>query len=399
MGKTTAIFSTTSRRLARGFGAVLLLTTLAACHEATPPGAPPPAAVGVQPVLEKNVQEWDEFNGQIEAVQYVDLRPRVSGYIDQVNYREGQEVKQGAVLFHIDPRTYQAALDQAQAELARARSQATVSRSEAQRAERLARSAAISIELLEQRRADAGVAQANVQAAQAAVEQARLNLGFTQVRAPIDGRTGRALFTAGNLVTAGDAASVLTTLVSQDRYVYFDVDEGNYQRYLQLTRSRQAGAWQGQLPVQAALVGEQGFPHQGQVDFVDNQLVRSNGSIRLRGRLDNRDRSLTPGSFARVRLLGTGESQALLIDERAVLTDQDRKYVYVVDKDGKAQRRDVQLGRWAEGRRVVRGGLAAGDRVVVEGVQKILMPGMPVQATELAGSPGAAADLASAAGR
>ena len=225
-----------------------------------------------------------------------------------------------------------------------------------------------------------------MQAAQAALDAARLNLEFTRVRAPIDGRAGRAMVTAGNLVTAGDSASVLTTLVSLDTvHVYFDADEGTFLRYARMARTGERPSERDQaLPVKVALSGEEGFPHEGKVDFLDNQVARSTGTIRVRALLDNRDRQFTPGLFARVRLLGSGEFDALLIDDKAVLTDQDRKYVYVVDKDGKAQRRDVELGRSAEGLRIVEAGLAPGDRVIVDGVQKVFMPGMPVQARAVA---------------
>ncbi|HBK47380.1 MAG TPA: efflux transporter periplasmic adaptor subunit, partial [Xanthomonadaceae bacterium] len=226
----------------------------------------------------------------------------------------------------------------------------------------------------------------DVLAAQAAVDQARLNLEWTQVRAPIDGRAGRAMVTAGNLVSAGDSASVLTTLVSLDKvFVYFDADEGTFLRYSQMARSgERPSEREGSLPVRVALVGEDGYPHAGKVDFLDNQVTRSTGTIRVRAVLDNAERRFTPGLYARVQLLGSGEFKAMLVDDKAVLTDQDRKYVYVVDKEGKAQRRDVVLGRTAEGLRIVERGLAEGDRVIVDGVQKVFMPGMPVEAKAVA---------------
>jgi membrane fusion protein, multidrug efflux system len=389
----------TSRRLALMAASALAVAVIAGCSgNAAEQAAPPPPAVGVAPVLIKNIHQWDEFSGRIEAVQTVELRPRVSGYIDKVNYVEGQELKQGDVMFTIDPRSYRAELARAQAELARARSQASLSRSESERAGRLAQQQAIATEAVEQRRSAEAEARANVEAAQAAVDQARLNLEWTQVRAPIDGRAGRALVTAGNLVTAGDAASVLTTLVSLDKvHVHFDADEGTFQRYVRMAESGQRpGARDTDVPVQIGLVGEDGYPHQGRVDFVDNQVARSTGTIRVRAVLDNQDRSFTPGLFARVRLLGSGEMKATLIDERSVMTDQDRKYVYVVDKDGKAQRRDVVLGRTAEGLRIVEKGLASGDRVIVDGVQKVFMPGMPVDAKPLKLQPGAQRAVAAA---
>ncbi|MNM61739.1 Efflux pump periplasmic linker BepF [compost metagenome] len=380
-----------TRRIATFGMSALALAVLAACSggHAEEAGMPPPPQVSAAPVLVKQVSQWDEFSGRVEAVQSVELRPRVSGYIDKVNYVEGQEVKKGDVLFTIDARSYQAEFNRAQAELARARTQATLARSESERARRLAEQQAIAAETAEQRRAAADQSGAQVMAAQAALDAARLNLEFTKVRAPIDGRAGRAMVTAGNLVTAGDAASVLTTLVSLDTvHVYFDADESTFLRYAQMARKGERPSERDEaLPVKVGLSGEEGFPHDGKVDFLDNQVARSTGTIGVRALLDNRERLFTPGLFARVRLLGSGQFQAVLIDDKAVLTDQDRKYVYVVDKDGKAQRKDVQLGRTAEGLRIVETGLAAGDKVIVDGVQKVFMPGMPVQAKPVAMQP------------
>lgn len=379
-----------TRRLAMAGVSILAAAVLAACsggHAET--AAPPPPAVSAAPVLVKQISQWDDFSGRIEAVESVELRPRVSGYIDKVNYVEGEEVKKGDVLFTIDARSYRAELDRASADLARARTQATLSRSEAERARRLSEQQAISTESWEQRRATAEQAQAQVQAAQAAVDAARLNMEFTQVRAPINGRAGRAMVTAGNLVTAGDSASVLTTLVSLNTvFVYFDADEGTFLRYAQMARKGERPSERdSELPVKVGLSGEEGYPHTGKVDFLDNQVTRSTGTIRVRAVLDNADRAFTPGLFARVQLLGSGQFQAMLIDDKAVLTDQDRKFVYVVDKENKAQRRDVQLGRTAEGLRIVEQGLKAGDRVIIDGVQKVFMPGMPVQAKAVAMQP------------
>ena len=364
-------------------GMVLLITQLVGCDKGVAQNAPPPPPeVSAAPVLIKPVSQWDNFNGRVEAVQSVQLRPRVSGYIDSVNYREGDEVKKGQVLFTIDDRSYRAALEQAKAELARARSQASLARSESGRSEKLIGTQAISREAWEQRRSAASQAQADVLAAEAAVDMAQLNLDFTRVTAPIDGRASRAMITTGNLVTAGDSASVLTTLVSQDRmYVYFDVDEAIYLQYQAMARQ---GQNRGSLPVEIALTGEQGYPHRGTVDFLDNQLTASTGTIRMRATLDNQQRQFTPGLFARVRLPGSAEFNALLVDDRAVLTDQDRKYVYVVDAQGKAERRDVQLGDLANGLRIVQQGLKPGDKVIVNGLQKVFMPGMPVKAQPVA---------------
>lgn len=338
-----------------------------------------PPEVSAAQVVVKAVNQWDEYSGRIEAIQSVDLRPRVSGYLDSVNYREGQEVKQGDVLFTIDARSYRAELARANAQLARAASVAAQSGNEARRAKALVAQHAISTEQWEQRNAADKSAQADMLAAQAAVDTAKLNLAWTQVRAPIVGRAGRALVTKGNLVTADGAASVLTTLVSQDKmYAYFDIDENAFLRYTQSARNTLGHS--ATIPVQIGLANEEGFPHRGVVDFLDNRVERSSGTLRVRAILDNQDRLLTPGLFARVRLFGGRIPDALLIDSRALLTDQDRKYVYVVDKDGKAQRRDVVPGREAEGLRIIEKGLVAGDRVIIEGYQKVFMPGMPVNA-------------------
>ncbi|NYS29221.1 efflux RND transporter periplasmic adaptor subunit [Pantoea sp. WMus005] len=364
-------------------GMVLLITQLVGCDKGVAQNAPPPPPeVSAAPVLIKPVSQWDNFNGRVEAVQSVQLRPRVSGYIDSVNYREGDEVKKGQVLFTIDDRSYRAALEQAKAELARARSQASLARSESGRSEKLIGTQAISREAWEQRRSAASQAQADVLAAEAAVDMAQLNLDFTRVTAPIDGRASRAQITTGNLVTAGDSASVLTTLVSQQQmYVYFDVDENTFLNYQAMARQ---GQQRHALPVEIALVGEQGFPHQGKIDFMDNQLTASTGTIRMRALLDNQQRQFTPGLFARVRLPGSAQFEAVLIDDKAVLTDQDRKYVYVVDGEGKAQRRDIQPGAMIDGLRIVKSGLKSGDRVIIAGLQKVFMPGMPVTAQQVA---------------
>ncbi|MEG3113222.1 efflux RND transporter periplasmic adaptor subunit [Pantoea sp. T14] len=364
-------------------GMVLLISQLSGCDNGVAQNAPPPPPqVSAADVLIKPVSQWDSFTGRVEAVQSVQLRPRVSGYINEVNYREGDEVKKGQVLFTIDDRSYRAALEQAKAELARSRSQASLARSESARTEKLIGTQAISREAWEQRRSASSQAQADVLAAEAAVDMAQLNLDFTRVTAPIDGRASRAMITSGNLVSAGDSASVLTTLVSQEKmYVYFEVDEATFLHYQAMTRQ---GQQRNALPVEIGLVDEQGYPHQGKIDFLDNQLTASTGTIRMRALLDNPQRQLTPGLYARVRLPGSAQFDALLIDDKAVLTDQDRKYVYVVDGQGKAQRRDIQAGAMVDGLRIVKTGLQSGDRVIVDGLQKVFMPGMAVTAQQVA---------------
>lgn len=384
--------------LALALGAAALGIAGCRSEAADSPAAPPPPQVSAAEVLVRDIIQWDDFNGRVEAVESVALRPRVSGYIEKVNFREGQNVKEGDVLFEIDARSYRAALARAEADLARARTQAALARSEAARAKKLASLKAVSTEEYEQRRAAADQAQANVQFAQAAVDSAKLDLEFTRVRAPISGRAGRALVTEGNLVSADGQASVLTTLVSQDPvHVHFDTDERTYLRYAAMARrGERPDERNGGVPVRVGLVGEEGFPHEGRVDFIDNRVDPATGTIRARATLSNPDGLLTPGLYARVRLQGSGRFTAMLIDDKAVMTDQSRKYVYVVDEKNTAQRRDVTLGRKAEGLRIVEAGLVKGDRVIVNGIQKVFMPGMPVQAQAVSMAPGDAPQLASA---
>ncbi|MGE9550173.1 efflux RND transporter periplasmic adaptor subunit [Erwinia amylovora] len=371
---------------------LLSVVWLAGCDsKGAEQSAPPAPQVSVAEVQQKTVSQWDNFTGRIEAVQSVQLRPRVTGYIDKVNYTEGQEVKKGQVLFTIDARTYRAELERAEAGLVSARTQAQLARSESGRTEKLIGSQAISREVWEQRRSAATQADANVLSAQAAVDMAKLNLDFTAVTAPIDGRASRAMITPGNLVTAGDSSSVLTTLVSLDTvYVYFDVDESMFLRYQQMSRDGESAATAHHaLPVKIGLVGEDGYPHRGKVDFTDNQLNASTGTLRMRAVLDNGQRLFTPGLFARVQLPGRADFPALLVNDKAVLTDQNRKYVYVIDARNKAQRRDIKPGQMADGLRIVQQGLQPGDKVIVDGVQKVFMPGMPVNAKTVPMAPAA----------
>ncbi|HZH42809.1 MAG TPA: efflux RND transporter periplasmic adaptor subunit [Lysobacter sp.] len=355
---------------------------------------PPPPEVSVAVIAAKPVRQWDEFTGRITAVETVEIRPRVSGYVERVAFREGQDVRKGELLFVVDPRPYRAALARAQAELERARSEARLAQSQSARAQTLIDAKAISREEFDARRAATAQAEAAVRAAEAAVAAARLDLQFTEVRAPINGRAGRALITEGNLAQADQ--TLLTTVVSQDpMYVYFESDEQSFLRYQALARSGERA--NGRNPVRVGLANESGYPHQGWVDFVDNQVDPRTGTIRARAVLPNPQRVLTPGLFARVQLEGSGEFKALLVDDKAVLTDQDRKYVYVLGPGNTAQRRDVVLGPSIDGLRVVRSGLKPGDKVIVNGVQKVFFPGMPVKPTTVPmGAAPAATQVASA---
>jgi multidrug efflux system membrane fusion protein len=348
---------------------------VAGCSSEAAPAAPPPPEVTVAKVAPKAVRSWDDFTGRISAVETVELRPRVSGYVQRVAYAEGQEVAKGDLLFVIDQRPYRAALARAQAELAHAQAQARLARTQDTRAQSLVEAKAISREEFETRKAATAQGDASVRAAEAAVTTARLDLQFTEVRSPIDGRAGRAMVTEGNLAQAD--ATLLTTVVSQDPvHVYFETDEQTFLRYQELARKGERNGVRN--PVRVGLASEQGYPHPGTVDFVDNQVDPATGTVRARAVLRNPRRVFTPGLFARVQLQGSGEFNALLVDEKAVLTDQDRKYVYVLGEGNKTERRDVDLGTRIGSERVVRSGLKAGDQVIVGGVQKVFFPGMPV---------------------
>ncbi|QSX74236.1 efflux RND transporter periplasmic adaptor subunit [Lysobacter arenosi] len=362
---------------------LLFAAVITACSSQAEPaaGMPPPPEVSVAQVLSKQVSEWDDFTGRVTAIETVELRPRVSGYVERVAYQEGQEVKKGDLLFVIDQRRYKAQLDQAQADLERARAEARLAQTQDARAQTLVEAKAISREEFETRRAATTQGNAAVRAAEAAVANAQLDLQFTQVRSPINGRAGRAAVTEGNLAQAD--STLMTTLVSQDPvFVYFEADEQSFLRYQALARDGKRA--QSQNPVRVGLANEQGYPHEGTVDFTDNQVDSATGTIRARAVLRNPDRIFTPGLFARVQLEGSSSVKAMLIDEKAVLTDQDRKYVYVLGPKNAATRKDVQLGRIVDGLRVVDSGLAPTDKVIVHGVQKVFFPGMPVSPKQIA---------------
>ena len=336
---------------------------------------PPPPEVSVAQVVARDVRQWDEFTGRVTAVETVELRPRVSGYVERVAYEEGQELRKGDLLFRIDQRSYRAAFDRARAELERARSEAKLAASELARAQTLVDARAISGEEFDARKAAATQGNAAVRAAEAALDRAQLDLEFTEVRAPIDGRAGRAVVTVGNLAQAD--STLLTTLVSLDPvHVYFEADEQTYLGYNELARRGERG--ESRNPVRIGLANETGYPHSGTLDFTDNQVDPRTGTIRARAVVPNPDRRFTPGLFARVQLEGSGVFHALLIDDKAVLTDQDRKYVYVLGPGNTAVRRDIELGRMVDGLRVVSAGLESADQVIVHGVQKVFVAGMPV---------------------
>ncbi|VXC49537.1 RND transporter MFP subunit [Massilia sp. 9I] len=332
---------------------------------AAPAGPPVSAAV----VVEKQVAETQEFSGRLEAVETVEIRPRVSGYITAVNFKPGAEVKKGDVLFVIDPRPYQAEADRAGAAANAARARADLARLELQRAERLLADKAIAQREYDEKAAAQKELDASARAAQAQFEAARLNLSYTRITAPIDGRVSKAEITLGNLV---DASAVLTSVVSTDRiYASFDGDEQTYLRVGARAQRAQPAV------VKVGLANDEGFPHEGKLEFVDNQLDARTGSVRMRATLANPDRSLVPGLFARVQVGSGVADKTIVINDRAVGTDQSRKYVVVVGADGKAEYRPVTLGPVVDGMRVVRSGLKAGEKIVVNGLQRV-RPGSPV---------------------
>jgi RND family efflux transporter MFP subunit len=345
---------------------------LAACGGAAPP-PPPPPEVTVAAAAAREITDWDEFSGRFEAVEAVEVRPRVSGYVQRVAFTEGSDVRRGQVLFEIDPRPYAAELERALAELERQRTRRGLAGSEVARAERLLAVQAISREEFDTRTSARTQGDAEVRAAQAAVTAARLNLEWTRVRAPIDGRVGRAEITEGNLVQAAGGAPLTTVVSKSPIYVYFEGDE---QAYLKVAGLGRSGG-----TVFVGLANEEGFPHEAKLDFVDNRLDPASGTIRARAVLDNPGGRFTPGLYARVRLAGSSRYTATLVRDAAIGTDQDRKFVLVLKPDGTVEYRAVELGHLVDGLRVVRSGLKPGERIVVNGLQRV-RPGGKVAAKE-----------------
>lgn len=364
--------------------ALLAAATGAACSRPAAQSAPPPAPeVTVAPAVAREVTEWDEFTARLEPVQAVSIRPRVSGVIDAVTFEEGGLVRQGQVLFRIDDRPFQAQVDRLRAELARSQAVADRAASEMRRADRLSGENAISHEERERRTSAAAEADAAVSAVAAALRAAELDLEFTRVVSPIDGRVSRAVVTRGNLVSSGPGdATLLTTVVSLDPiYASFDADEQTFLRYNDLARQgRRAGTRDAGLPIRMALANDDAFAHEGTLQFLDNQLDPSTGTINGRAVFRNRERVLTPGLFVRLQLPGTASYAGVLVEDRAIGTDLDRRFVMVVGEDRTVEARPVTLGPLVDGLRVVRSGLRAGELVVINGLQRV-SPGAAVTPT------------------
>jgi RND family efflux transporter MFP subunit len=364
------------------FGAVPLF--LVACGpkpSASNQDAPPPPVVTVAPVEERELVEYDEVVGRTEAVDRVEIRPRVSGYIQEIRFQSGQKVKKDEVLFVIDPRTRQAALNRAEADLKRAQVMLDNTEREAARTERLLESKAISKEEADTRTYKVADARAALAASQAARDSAKLELEFCEVKSPIDGQVSRALVTLGNNVSGVDSATtLLTTVVSIDPvYVMSDVDEATMLRFKRLAlEGKLARNKDGRIAVEMALSDEKNFPRKGFIESVDNQLNPNTGSILVRTVFPNEDGLLIPGLFTRVRIPKGEPQKTLLISDRAIGTDQSQKFVWSVTSSNTVAYRAVKIGPSIEGKRIIREGLEAGERIVVNGIQRVQQPGMTV---------------------
>lgn len=370
------------RRLWAALGALAAVAAAAAAlfglqvsgaQASAPADAPPATPVSVATVAESEVTAFDEFSGRLEAVERVEVRSRVSGAVQAAHFREGALVKKGDLLITIDPAPYAAEVERAEAQVAAARARVTQAQSEAARAERLWNERAIAQRELEERQNAQREADANLRAAQAQLQVARLNLGYTQVRAPVAGRVGKLEVTVGNLVGAGPGAPVLTTLVSVSPiYASFEADEQTIARALKdLASGASARQLIERVPVQMGTAATPGTPYLGRLQLIDNQVDARSGTVRVRAAFDNKDGALMPGQFARIRMGQPQAVRAVLVTERAVGTDQDKKYVLVVGQDNKTEYREVTLGAPVSGLRIVQSGLKPGERIVVNGLQRV----------------------------
>ncbi len=338
-----------------------------------------PLPVNVQTAVEKEVTEWDEFTGRIEAVESVEIRPRVSGYITEIHFKAGALVEKGDLLFVIDPRPYQADLDRAAANVEQTQAQLKLAEIDFKRTQALRQKNVVSPEEFDQKAASLQQAQASVRSAQAAKDAAALNLDFTRITSPISGRVSNESVTVGNLVMAGATDTVLTTVVSVDPfYVYIDADENSVLKYLKLREEgTRKSAVDGQIPAFIEMANETGFPHEGYIDFVDNRLDPNTGTQRARGVFKTWNPRLAPGFFVRMRIPGAGRYRAVLIDDKVISSQQGVKYVFVVKPDNTVEHRNIETGPIFEGKRIVKKGLKDGEKLVSTRLQ-IVQPGMPV---------------------
>jgi RND family efflux transporter MFP subunit len=358
----------------------LLLLTVTGCNRGGVQPKPAPPSVTVAPVERTEIIEWEEFTGRVEPVEAVEVRPRVSGYIQEVRFQSGQLVKKGDVLFLIDPRWHQAAFDQRQAEFEQAEARLDNARREAERTPRLLADKAISVEESDARQSRHQEAKAALLAARAALDSAKLDLEYTQVRAPIAGRVSRALLTEGNYVSGvAGGATLLTTIVSVDPvYVHADIDENSLLKFNTLASAKSLETdGDGKVPVELQLADETDFPHHGYIESFNNRLDPNTGSILLRAVFPNPDGRVVPGLFAHIRVPLSARHPALLVEERAVGTDQAQKFVLTLTPSNTVAYQAVKLGPAFEGKRIVRSGLQGTEEVVVNGLQRV-RPGMPV---------------------
>ncbi len=360
---------------------VVLALTGAACKRTPPPQEAGPLPVNVVTVVEKEVREWDEFTGRLEAVESVEIRPRVSGYITEIDFKAGAIIKKGDLLYVIDPRPYQADFDRASAEVDRTQSELKLAQIELDRAKELRAKATISASEFDQKAATYQGASAAVRAAEAAKTSAELNLEFTQIKSPIDGRVSDARITVGNLVQPGAGPeNVLTTVVSVDPiYAELDADENAVLKYIKLSdEGKRVSARTQSIPAWIELGNETDFPHEGHMDFVNNQLDPGTGTVRARIVLKNWNPAfITPGFFVRVRIAGATPYRAALVEDKVISSQQGVKYVYVVRPDNTIERHIIETGTLFEGKRIVKKGLKDGEKVVSTRLQ-ILQPGMHV---------------------
>jgi multidrug efflux system membrane fusion protein len=352
-------------------GDVAFSSLFAADAHAAAPVAAPATPVSVQTIKPERLRVWSSFSGRMQAVDYAAIRPEVSGRITQIRFKDGANVRAGEVLTVIDPQPYEAAVAKAEAQVASATSKAGFAKTELDRAENLIKSQAIAQRVYDERASDARVAQADILAAEAELKQTRIDLDHAYVKAPISGRVSRAEITLGNLVQTGANAPVLTTIVSNDGiYADFEVDEQTYLRSIRAHAATQEKVQE--IPVELTVDGDQDHPYKGKVFSFDNHIDTGSGTIRARARFANEDGVLVPGMFVSVRLSGASDQNVLLVPDRAIGSDQSKRYVYVVNADNKVEFREVALGQDArEGQRIVLSGVKAGERVVVDGVQHI----------------------------
>ncbi len=353
----------------------LLALGLTACSEkaAQAPAASPPPAVSVASPLEKEVVEWDEYTGRFDAMDTVEVRARISGFLNEVKFTDGAIVKKGDLLFVIDPRPFQRVLDRDRAALQGAKVQLEFAERDLERAKPLMANSTISQQVFDQRTQAVRAAEANVLSAEANVRAAELDVEFTQITSPVTGRISRKLVSEGNYLTGGSGSgTLLTTIVSIDPiYFYFDVSETEFLKYQRFgSVMMQPSAHMSEVPIELALQGDEGFPYKGRMSFIDNRIDQNTGSLRVRAVFDNPHQLFQPGLFARVRLAGSGKYKAILLPDMAVAADQSNRFVFVVADDGSVATKPVELGPMIDGLRVIRKGVLPSDTVIVNGLQR-----------------------------